>query len=416
MVVVEVLRAERSLDVRRPVTLSPLSDGSRRRHDLRMASWAERHGLHQRLAALYQELLIKQPEQPARAAAEYFAHRSEEVEEETAGAPSSEAEGPCMVILLGGPGTGCAAHGVAVAAALGMTRLSEDDLMQREVAHGSSLGNAITHHLKTGKIMPPDLVVELFENALAEGTGPWLLDGWPRRLDHLRALEKRLGRVRLVVGLRLAPEIAASRIAARDGECRGFFDEKQRLLGDAALGQRSKVFEHYAYSLRGEVASEGRLSDVDASGSLPRVGAQVVAAIRKVLGPEHTSTAPVYPEEEDGASVAETVAARVVAEATATALAGLGLQGLAATVPPATVVAEEAARVVSEATAAVLAELGVAQAAPPGPNSQPRAPPQAAGAPQAPVTVGLLRQRCPPAPGRHPATCSPPSCLLPRRS
>ena len=127
-----------------------------------------------------------------------------------------------MVVLVGAAGSGAAVHGAALAEVLGLHRLSEAELLEEEVnqrTEVSAVGSEIADAVRAGRIVKPSLIVSMFAKAVAAGEGPWLLDGWPRRTDHLAMLEAAVGPVALVVSIGAAAEVLAERVAGRATCC-----------------------------------------------------------------------------------------------------------------------------------------------------------------------------------------------------
>lgn len=250
-----------------------------------LGDYVQRTGVDELMRELLMRTLVEEPASPAAFLSGVCA--------ELAAVPKPVREPPKPIVLLvGGPGSGRSVQGAPLAAALGLTRLTEDDLLQDELARQTDLGYEVADHLKKGKIVPPSLTLRLFANGMEATSGPWLFDGWPRRLDSFQALEAELGRVALAVHLRAAPEVVEWRIEGRDGAHAAFFDAKQRSMSAEGMAMRSQAFEFGATPLLAHLAHDERMVEVDASGAnLMRTAAVAADAVRRVLGTDVVAAA-----------------------------------------------------------------------------------------------------------------------------
>ena len=286
MVVIETTTLTRTVSLppirrRRPASQPPVrpARGS-------LGDYVQRTGLDELMRELLMRALVEEPASPAA----FFSGICAEM----AAVPKPVKEPPKpIVLLMGAPGSGRSVQGAPLAAALGLTRLTEDELLQDELARQTELGHEVADHLKKGKIVPPSLTVRLFANAMEATSGPWLFDGWPRRLDSLHALEAELGRVALAVHLRAAPDVVSRRVEGRaEGAHAAFFDAKQRAMSSAGMATRAQAFAFGATPLLTRLAAEERLLEVDASSAnLRRTAAVAADAVRGVLGTDVVAAA-----------------------------------------------------------------------------------------------------------------------------
>ena len=123
-----------------------------------------------------------------------------------------------IVILLGAPGSGKGTQSKRLAAKYGFTHLSTGDIFRAEIAQGTELGKKAQDYVKSGKLVPDTIVTEMVAGRI-DGSGKYLLDGFPRNLEQAQALDGMLSRtgsrVDLVVYLDLAREEAIARMTSR---------------------------------------------------------------------------------------------------------------------------------------------------------------------------------------------------------
>jgi adenylate kinase len=108
------------------------------------------------------------------------------------GAPRSTIDtGPPLVVVLGAPGSGKGTQCERLGDALGLAHVSTGDALRREVHSGSALGQRAERSLRSGHLVPDELVLETVTKALAQcrGARGVLLDGFPRTETQARSLE-----------------------------------------------------------------------------------------------------------------------------------------------------------------------------------------------------------------------------------
>ncbi len=123
-----------------------------------------------------------------------------------------------VVILLGAPGAGKGTQAARLSAELSLPHVSTGDLLREHRAQGTPLGLEAKRFMDAGELVPDQVVLDmLFERVgrpdCAEG---YLLDGFPRTTPQARALDARLGPVRLsVIDLEVSDEAIVGRAAGR---------------------------------------------------------------------------------------------------------------------------------------------------------------------------------------------------------
>ena len=99
-----------------------------------------------------------------------------------------------VAILLGAPGAGKGTQAPLLSASLGVPVLASGDLLRAEVASGSEIGRQVDEIMRSGELVPDELVVRLFLSRLdqedaADGA---ILDGFPRTRRQAEALDEAL--------------------------------------------------------------------------------------------------------------------------------------------------------------------------------------------------------------------------------
>jgi adenylate kinase family enzyme len=96
------------------------------------------------------------------------------------------------IVFVGPPGAGKGTQAAALARELGVAHLSTGDLLRAAVAEGSDLGRAADGHIRAGRLVPDELVLDILGERLQrpDAAVGFILDGYPRNLSQARALER----------------------------------------------------------------------------------------------------------------------------------------------------------------------------------------------------------------------------------
>jgi len=205
------------------------------------------------------------------------------------------------IIMLGPPGAGKGTQAVRLAQRLGVPHVSTGDILRRNVADRTKLGELAQSYMKAGKLVPDDLVIEMTAARLRERDAQkgFILDGFPRTIPQATALEG-LTRIDAVVSLFLDPEDLVKRSTGRricpncaavyhvhtnppkkEGRCdkcgSGLVqrpDDKE----DVIRG-RIRTYEEQTSPLIGYYKEKGLLRDVYASGLIEEIHQRILEAL-----------------------------------------------------------------------------------------------------------------------------------------
>lgn len=208
------------------------------------------------------------------------------------------------VIVLGRQGAGKGTQCARLADRLGVPHVSTGDLFRAEIASGSTLGQALDGYVRTGALVPDNVVLDVLAGRLGDravrGRG-YLLDGFPRTLAQGQALFEVLGAdaadvaleidvPRPVVERRLAARrlcrgCGATSVAPDDadhlppcGTCGGEVGRRDDDTPDA-IARRLDLYDEQATPLLVWLDSLGLLVTVDGDGNPDAVTSRLVAAV-----------------------------------------------------------------------------------------------------------------------------------------
>lgn len=165
-----------------------------------------------------------------------------------------------IVFCLGGPGAGkttvCQKLGEKFHAAY----YSAGDLLRDEVKKGSEAGRVIAEMIKEGKIVPTQVTIDLFKEALATTPGPYLIEGFPRSVDNLQTFEEQCGSCSALLFLDVTEETMQERCLER-GKTSGRTDDTPE-----TIARRARTFRNQSMPVVEALDGRGLLRKIDASG------------------------------------------------------------------------------------------------------------------------------------------------------
>lgn len=208
-----------------------------------------------------------------------------------------------IVILLGAPGSGKGTQSKVLAEKYNFTHLATGDIFRAEIANKTALGEKAAEYVRTGKLVPDNLVTEMVA-ARIDASGKYLLDGFPRNVEQAQSLDQILSKqsrsITLVVYLNLSHEEALRRLISRrvcsgcgevynlvtkapavEGKCDKCGAEVKQREDDseATAAKRLMVFEDLTRPLVAYYKSEQVFHEIDAA----QQPAQVTAALSTII-------------------------------------------------------------------------------------------------------------------------------------
>lgn len=119
------------------------------------------------------------------------------------------------VSVLGPPGCGKGTQAKLLAAHFGLKHFSLGETLRAEIEHRSDLGQRTAAFVREGKLVPDQLVEEIFESFVRRNPGKgFVLDGYPRTLEQAIALERIL-KLSAVLVFEVSEEEVLARVEGR---------------------------------------------------------------------------------------------------------------------------------------------------------------------------------------------------------
>ena len=194
--------------------------------------------------------------------------------------PRESCPAPNVVFIIGGPGSGKGTMCEVAELQLGWVHLSAGDLLRAELESGSPAASEIADIIKSGDLVPNDIIVTLIKDAMemhtrTTGKRNFLLDGFPRSLNNLDGWNDIFGSENLPTMLYF--------------EC-PYAELEKRILGRAKYSGRSDDnvesmklrFDTYKAETLPTVTlfkSKNKCLEIDTSADRPTVYQKVVAAL-----------------------------------------------------------------------------------------------------------------------------------------
>ncbi|MCJ7463315.1 MAG: adenylate kinase [Thermoplasmata archaeon] len=205
------------------------------------------------------------------------------------------------LVIFGPPSAGKGTQAQKLSKQYGIPQVATGDLLRKAVADKTPLGLKIKSYLDQGKLGPDEVIVQLIKERVAKPDckNGFLLDGFPRTMGQAKELERMTdidlvlsivvdfeSLVERAVGRRTCPKCSAvyhikfnppmnegicekcgSKLIQRD-------DDKEETVRN-----RLKVYQEQTAPLVEYYRKKGKLVDIDGSGGIDAVFAQMVKAI-----------------------------------------------------------------------------------------------------------------------------------------
>ena len=122
------------------------------------------------------------------------------------------------LIFLGPPGAGKGTQAKALEERFGYRQLSTGDILRANVGEGTPLGVEADSYMKSGGLVPDDLIIRMVERELASRPGEVIFDGFPRTVPQAEALDALLARTNrgaVAIAFDVDPDVLTDRLTGR---------------------------------------------------------------------------------------------------------------------------------------------------------------------------------------------------------
>ena len=179
------------------------------------------------------------------------------------------------LLIVGPPGSGKGTQAAGISEAYGVPSISTGDIFRANIAGETDLGIKVRALVEAGDYVPDSLTNELVASRLAEPDARkgFLLDGYPRTLDQVAALDALLAadgeQLDAVIRLVADEEELIARLTRR-GAQQGRADDSEQ-----AIRHRQDVYTRETAPLVDVYRKRGLLLEVDGLGTVSEVADRI---------------------------------------------------------------------------------------------------------------------------------------------
>ncbi len=187
------------------------------------------------------------------------------------------------IALFGPPGAGKGTQSEYLVKRFNLFYISTGDLLRRELAEGSKLGEEARGVIASGGLVPDEIIVQIIEKTIQDNpqASGFLFDGFPRTFVQAYILDGLMIRLNTsltcLINLALPEETSVSRLLKR-GESSGRLDDNETVI-------RTRLREYHEKTLPvlQFYRDKGQQFDVDATRSVEQVREDIVRILDKEL-------------------------------------------------------------------------------------------------------------------------------------
>ncbi|HYO86436.1 MAG TPA: adenylate kinase [Dermatophilaceae bacterium] len=179
------------------------------------------------------------------------------------------------LIILGPPGAGKGTQAARLAAALSIPAVSTGDIFRAHIKGGTDLGKQVQDLLARGHYVPDSVTNAIVEDRLSQPDAQdgFLLDGYPRTLEQVGALDQMLAAKGQALGavleLTANDEAVVERLLKR-AEIEGRADDTETIIRE-----RLRIYQEETEPLSTVYRERGLLRQVDGMGDIGEVAARL---------------------------------------------------------------------------------------------------------------------------------------------
>jgi adenylate kinase len=179
-------------------------------------------------------------------------------------------------VFLGPPGAGKGTQSSLVAKKLGIPHVSTGDIFRAEIGSNTALGVQARAFMDQGNLVPDDITIAMLQARLskADCLQGFILDGFPRTLPQIEALDALLARLTAplsaIINIQVPDEVLLQRIRAR-AVTSGRVDDSAEVAQN-----RLKVFWSQTAPVVEAYRVAGRLQQVDGTAAIEQVTEQIL--------------------------------------------------------------------------------------------------------------------------------------------
>ena len=188
------------------------------------------------------------------------------------------------LLIIGPPGAGKGTQASRIAERYGVPAISTGDIFRANIKGGTPLGQQVQAIIEQGELVPDSLTNEIVADRLAQADAAagFLLDGYPRTVEQVHALDAMLApqnaRLDAVVLIEADVDEVVARLLKR-AELEGRADDTEEVIR-----HRQEVYAEQTAPLVALFSERGILVTVDGLGSVEDVATRISEGLDAKLG------------------------------------------------------------------------------------------------------------------------------------
>lgn len=191
------------------------------------------------------------------------------------------------LLIVGPPGAGKGTQASRIAERYGVPAISTGDIFRANIKGGTELGKKVQEIIERGELVPDSLTNEIVADRLTQSDAVrgFLLDGYPRTVDQVDALDEMLEGDSLdaVVLLEADTDEVVARLLKR-AELEGRADDTEEVIR-----HRQNVYAEQTAPLIELFSQRGILVTVNGMGAVDEVAERISAGLDAQLGAKAVS-------------------------------------------------------------------------------------------------------------------------------
>lgn len=188
------------------------------------------------------------------------------------------------IIICGAPGCGKGTQSDLIVARYKLKHLSTGDLLRKEIAEKTELGQIAEIYISKGNLVPDDMIINILSKsitAIENDVNGIILDGFPRTLAQAEALEAMMAKngeaIDVLIDLSVKKEELINRLLKR-GETSGRCDDNLE-----TITKRLVVYENQTAPVSNFYQNINKYAAIDGMGTIDEIFSRIASVLDSKL-------------------------------------------------------------------------------------------------------------------------------------